>query len=76
MDNKHKHLKRIMAFVLSAAITFAYMPSGLMAYAESNDVNPTQVAEEEQPRSEVPENESEADKPDAGVTAGTDDGNG
>ena len=53
MDNKHKYLKRFLAFILSAAMVLTYMPMSMLAYAEGEDGQP--VAAEEQPEENVSE---------------------
>ena len=64
MDNKHKYLKRLLAFVLSLAMIITYMPVSLIAYAadESQD-HP--VAEETQAAPDAVETETPAETPSA-----------
>ena len=51
MDNKHKYLKRFLAFVLSAAMVVTYMPASLIAYAGTDDGQPaaTETVDQQQP---------------------------
>ena len=68
MDNKHKYLKRFLAFVLSAAMVVTYMPTSLIAYAaEADDGQPAAtetVVDQQQPAETQPDVNEQTGKTD------------